>query len=362
MIRLSAPPSSNLHQFAKLSALVAEHAVIVVGARDALGDGRSQDADDLHHLGEYIHLGQPAALHLVLHGELPEGRAAAGVVRQHRGAGHKGSAGVAAREDRQHRRQLAHQRDAGEGGEQGVRDELRGLDLNHLTAVRLMQMDRVGVEGEAKRCDDIGPVAIDVQQGLEEVSADGKGETIDVDHLEHATTGGNAAQGVDLAGLLERETIGVRMGVAYVHGFHRDGDAALLEDTERIGKAGIHRLPAHQAAAEAHVGALSVVRVGQRTIAVEFEQHGIKRPAHEIARQPADAKGGRAMGAGRAAHHGSDHVVEDAGGCFHEGGFRVMDEVVDGEVIHLPHAGCISTLQRHRLGVDLQRVQRIFTS
>ena len=54
------------------------------------------------------------------------------------------------------------------------------------------------------------------------------------------------------------------------------------------------------------------MRVGQRSVGVEFDEHMIDVRFHEIARQPANAQRCGAMRAGRAAHDRSDDVVEDA--------------------------------------------------
>ena len=149
MIRFSAPPSNNRpgsHQFVEAAALVAEHAVVVLGAGDALGDRPAHDADDVHHLGDHLGLAETAARHFVLHGQLPQRRAAAGIVLQHFRAGAEWHPRPLARHHRQHRAQSFDGPDSGNSGQDLVADETRGLHLDQLSAVGLVQQDFIGRE------------------------------------------------------------------------------------------------------------------------------------------------------------------------------------------------------------------------
>jgi len=74
----------------------------------------------------------------------------------------------------------------------------------------------------------------------------------------------------------------------------------------------VRRVPAHQAAEQAHVGALALVRGGQRAAAIELHQDFLEVRTHQVAGQAADAQRRRAVRARRPAHDGTDHVVEDA--------------------------------------------------
>jgi hypothetical protein len=47
-------------------------------------------------------------------------------------------------------------------------------------------------------------------------------------------------------------------------------------------------------------------------MAVKLDQNFIELAAHQIAGQPPDAQRRGAMGTRRPAHHGADHIVENA--------------------------------------------------
>jgi hypothetical protein len=54
--------------------------------------------------------------------------------------------------------------------------------------------------------------------------------------------------------------------------------------------------------------------VGSEPAAVELDQDVGDVAVHQVARQPPDPQGGGAVRTRRPAHHGADHVVEDADG------------------------------------------------
>jgi hypothetical protein len=138
-------------------------------------------------------------------------------------------------------------------------------------------------------------------------------ETVDVDDLDHATTRGDGNERAwFVRRSAEREPVGAGMLVAGIHGLDPDADPGLPEGVRRVGQALIGRVPAHQAAEQAHVGALARVRGGQRAVAIELDQDFPEVRIHQVAGQPADAQGRRAVRTRRPAHDGTDHVIEDA--------------------------------------------------
>ena len=81
---------------------MAEHAIVVLCAGNALLDGAAQNADNLCHAGDDLRLGQVPAGHFVFRGQFPERGVASRVVAQHFFAGREWHPRVFARRDRQY--------------------------------------------------------------------------------------------------------------------------------------------------------------------------------------------------------------------------------------------------------------------
>ena len=90
------------HAGAVAAGLVAEDAIGVVRACDALEDGRMHDLDDLLHPLENLRLGQIASGALVPQGQFPKGQILVRVVLEHLLTGDERDAHVAAGQHRQH--------------------------------------------------------------------------------------------------------------------------------------------------------------------------------------------------------------------------------------------------------------------
>ena len=90
-------------------------------------------------------------------------------------------------------------------------------------------------------------------------------------------------QAVRAASPRECEPVGVGVRISCVHRFEPDGRAGGPERGGRIGQPWVVGIPAEQAAEESHVGALRLVRGGQRAGAVKLEDKRLGRAADEVA-------------------------------------------------------------------------------
>ena len=136
---------------------------------------------------------------------------------------------------------------------------------------------------------------------------------VDFEHLDGAAAGGDGDHGVLLGRVAESQPVGVGVGGSVGDDLDLDVDARLTDGDRGCHQPGVVRVPAEQAAAEAHVRTLALVGGGQRAVGIVLNQHVCQMTAHQIPGQPADAQRGRAVGTRWPAHDRPDHVVEDAG-------------------------------------------------
>ena len=136
---------------------------------------------------------------------------------------------------------------------------------------------------------------------------------IDGEHLDHAAAGGDRSQRVAFAVAREGQPVGVGVRIAHVDRDKRHLAAGCLHRLLGVGQAGIARFPAEQSAEEAHVGALRGVGGRQRARPVKLNEHRFWQAASQIAGEPADSQGRRAVRARWPPHNWSDHVVKNAG-------------------------------------------------
>ena len=135
---------------------------------------------------------------------------------------------------------------------------------------------------------------------------------VDVDHLDHPAPSRDRAERVRLPVAGERESVGVGMRVADVHRLDPYLRAGLAKRCTGARQPWVGRIPAEQAAEEPHVGPLRLMRGGQRSGPVELHEHVVGGAADEVAGEPTDPQGGRAVRTRGPPHHGADHVVENA--------------------------------------------------
>lgn len=125
---------ARLHELIELAALATQHPVVILRARDALGDGPAQDANDVPHPGEHLRFGQAAARHFVRHGQLPQRRVTARVAAKHFRARAERHLDAPARQHGQHRRQPFDSTDVeslAQSGDGLLGDEIGRLHLHH---------------------------------------------------------------------------------------------------------------------------------------------------------------------------------------------------------------------------------------
>ena len=96
------------------------------------------------------------------------------------------------------------------------------------------------------------------------------------------------------------------------HRLDLDLHAQIAQDLWRPGQSFIGGVPTHQPPEQAHVRALRVVGGWERAVAIKLDQHPGELTPHEVPGQAPDAQRRGAMGTRRPAHHGADHVVENA--------------------------------------------------
>ena len=187
------------------------------------------------------------------------------------------------------------------------------LDLNELRIRTAAQRDFVGIHMLAEVAEKLGAIRIEVKEGLVVVAGQRHGDAINRHDLDHAAAGGDGGQGVPLGRVAERQLVGVGMLCAEVGDPGLDADARLADPAGRLRQPFIGRVPPQQAAQQPHVGPLAFVRGRERAVGVELDENLIDLAVHQVACHPPDAERGRAMRAGRPAHHRPDDVVEDAG-------------------------------------------------
>jgi hypothetical protein len=138
--------------------------------------------------------------------------------------------------------------------------------------------------------------------------------TVDLEHFDHAAAGGDRDHRVAVVRAGQGQPIGVGVRIVDVDVADFDGRARGDQGGARLRQPFVVGVPAEQSAEKAHVGALALVGRRERPVGVELGEKVRDLAVHQVAAQSADAQGGRAVRAGSASHHRSDHVVEDADG------------------------------------------------
>ncbi len=115
------------------------------------------------------------------------------------------------------------------------------------------------------------------------------------------------------SGVGDRHLIGV--GVAGVNGgdLDFDVDPGFLNHPWGIRQPFIGGIPSQETTKQPHIGSLTFVGGCQRAIRIEFDEHILDFPIHQIPDHSADPNGGGTMRTGWATHGGTNHIVEYAG-------------------------------------------------
>jgi len=90
-------------------------------------------------------------------------------------------------------------------------------------------------------------------------------------------------------------------------------DARIPRRAGRVDQALIGGIPTQKAAKQTHIRALTGMGGRQRAGGRELNQDFVDVAAHQVARHATNPQGGGAVRTGWSTHHGSDHIVENAG-------------------------------------------------
>jgi len=195
---------------------------------------------------------------------------------------------------------------------QGVLERFPGLTILHAhlggvvpyTARRLddcwrTYSQRAGLQPVAEGFEfRIGPASpFQEHQGFVEVTCQGKGDAVDLHHLDDPPSGGKSCQPVFPKSVSQGDPVGVGMEGRELRDPDLDGDAGASQGIGRIHKALVRRIPPEKPAEKTHVGPLALMGGGKRAVGMKFYQDLTDLPSHEIPGQPPDADCGCAMGA-----------------------------------------------------------------
>ena len=201
----------------------------------------------------------------------PEWQAAAGVGREQRRGRGEGDAHAGPRPHGEHG---GERMDSGrwvrgdEWPENVGRQGSVGLHLHDRGPVAIAHRDGIGSESWSEAFDGVlhsacvrgRRVALVPNQRLVVVAMGREWDLVDRDHLDHSAAGRDRPQRVAAAAAAERESVGVGVRVACVHRLDPHGRAGRRESRCGFWQPRVVGIPAEQAAEQAHVGALRLMR------------------------------------------------------------------------------------------------------
>ena len=87
-------------------------------------------------------------------------------------------------------------------------------------------------------------VALFPDQRLVPAAVHAQSHTVDFDHLDHSPAGGKGDEGVGLPHVLHGKPVGVRVGIAEIHGLEAQTDTCLRKRPCRVRQPLVVRVPA----------------------------------------------------------------------------------------------------------------------